>query len=159
MARYLRPVRLRNERTPRRQHHCIYRYGPADPVLRPLRRTPFTHLAAFGRTGYSFYLVHGPVVKLFSLLVFPLLAARGLPAAAYWLATPLCAICAAGAAALLYLTVEKPCPTAFSATDVSPKSSRFTCSIPPKWQLPPGLPAASAPTPDASRNYTTYGLR
>lgn len=74
-----------------------------------LRRTPFTHLAAFGRTGYSFYLVHGPVVKLFSLLVFPLLAARGLPAAAYWLATPLCAICAAGAAALLYLTVEKPC--------------------------------------------------
>ena len=32
-------------------------------------------ISGLGRTGYSFCLIHGPVVKLFALLVFPLLAA------------------------------------------------------------------------------------
>lgn len=72
---------------------------------RPLAR----RMAAFGRTGYSFYLVHGPVVKLFSLLIFPQIARHALPAATLWLAAPLCLACAAGAAAILYFAVEKPC--------------------------------------------------
>ena len=72
---------------------------------RPLPR----RIAAFGRTGYSFYLVHGPVVKLFSLLIFPQIARHALPAATLWLAAPLCLACAAGAATLLYFAVEKPC--------------------------------------------------
>lgn len=66
-------------------------------------------VAGYGRTGYSFYLLHGPVVKLFAMLFFPFLAAKGVPAASYWLAMPFCWLAAAAGALLMYRTVEKPC--------------------------------------------------
>ncbi len=65
-------------------------------------------VGGFGRTGYSFYLIHGPVVKLFALTVFPLLAARQASSAAYWLVMPVCWILAATAGLILYRTVERP---------------------------------------------------
>lgn len=63
-------------------------------------------IGGFGRTGYSFYLIHGPVVKLFTLLVFPLLATHD--ASAYWLLMPFCWALAAAAGLILYRTVERP---------------------------------------------------
>ncbi len=66
------------------------------------------YAAGFGRTGYSFYLVHGPVVKLIAMLAFPPMAAAGAPAVAYWGALPLCWAVAAGGALVLYRTVERP---------------------------------------------------
>ena len=65
-------------------------------------------LAGYGRTGYSFYLMHGPVVKFFALLVFPALAAWQTPAALYWLVLPLCWAVAAAAAMVMYHLVERP---------------------------------------------------
>ncbi len=66
-------------------------------------------VAKFGRTGYSFYLLHGPVVKVTAHLLFPFMALRQWPAAAYWLAMPAVFGMAAGAAFLLYRYVEVPC--------------------------------------------------
>lgn len=65
-------------------------------------------LGGFGRTGYSFYLIHGPVVKLFALVVFPFLAVRQASSAAYWLLMPVCWALAATAGLILYRTVERP---------------------------------------------------
>ncbi len=65
--------------------------------------------AGFGRTGYSFYLIHGPVVKLFALIIFPPLAATRAPAIAFWLLMPVCWLCAAAGALILYRAVERPC--------------------------------------------------
>lgn len=61
-------------------------------------------LAAFGRTGYSFYLVHGPVVKLFALSIFPAVSA-----AWYWWLMPFCLALCVAAALGLYVCVERPC--------------------------------------------------
>jgi peptidoglycan/LPS O-acetylase OafA/YrhL len=70
---------------------------------------PFLSLVGgFGRTGYSFYLIHGPVVKLFALVVFPLLAARQASSAEYWLLMPVCWLLAAVAGLFLYRVVERP---------------------------------------------------
>lgn len=65
-------------------------------------------VGGFGRTGYSFYLIHGPVVKLFALIVFPWMAAREAPASSYWLIMPVCWSLAAVAGLVLYRTVERP---------------------------------------------------
>jgi hypothetical protein len=46
------------------------------------------------------------VVKLFTLLVFPLLAAHD--ASTYWLLMPFCWALAAAAGLILYRTVERP---------------------------------------------------
>lgn len=67
-----------------------------------------TGMAAFGRTGYSFYLLHGPVVKLFAMIVIPQMVSRQAPAVAYWIMMPVCWMGAALAAALLYARVERP---------------------------------------------------
>jgi len=64
-------------------------------------------ISGLGRTGYSFYLIHGPVVKLFALLVFPRLAASHASPTTYWLLMPLCWALAALAGLILYLTVER----------------------------------------------------
>lgn len=66
-------------------------------------------VAKFGRTGYSFYLLHGPVVKVTAHAIFPWLAIRQMPAVAYWLAMPAVFGMAAGAAFVLYRFVEVPC--------------------------------------------------
>ncbi|MBL8212609.1 MAG: acyltransferase [Bryobacterales bacterium] len=66
-------------------------------------------VAKFGRTGYSFYLLHGPVVKVAAHLLFPWMALRQFPAAAYWLAMPAVFGIAAFAAFVLYQFVEVPC--------------------------------------------------
>ncbi|MBL8236730.1 MAG: acyltransferase [Bryobacterales bacterium] len=77
---------------------------------RPARRNRLLHyVAGFGRTGYSFYLLHGPVVKLFALLVFPPLVALHAPASVYWLLMPICWLLAAAGALILYRAVERPC--------------------------------------------------
>lgn len=65
-------------------------------------------VGGFGRTGYSFYLIHGPVVKLFALTVFPMMAVRGAPAFSYWLIMPVCWLLAAVAGLVLYRMVERP---------------------------------------------------
>jgi len=65
-------------------------------------------VGGFGRTGYSFYLLHGPVVKVFALTVFPLLAARQATSAVYWVLMPVCWMLAALAGLILYRTVERP---------------------------------------------------
>jgi exopolysaccharide production protein ExoZ len=65
-------------------------------------------VGGFGRTGYSFYLIHGPVVKLFALTAFPLLAARQASSSEYWLLMPVCWALAAAAGLFLYRTVERP---------------------------------------------------
>ncbi len=71
--------------------------------------TPLLSLVGgFGRTGYSFYLLHGPVVKIFALTVFPFLAARQASSAAYWLLMPVCWVLAAFAGLILYRMVERP---------------------------------------------------
>ncbi|MBL8231316.1 MAG: acyltransferase [Bryobacterales bacterium] len=67
-----------------------------------------TRIAAFGRTGYSFYLLHGAVVKLFAVILLPVMTGWRAPAVAYWLAMPVCWAVAALAAAVLYLRVELP---------------------------------------------------
>lgn len=69
---------------------------------------PLRFVAALGRTGYSFYLIHGPVCKVFILGLFPLLAGRRASPEAYWLLMPLCWALAATSAAVLYKTIEKP---------------------------------------------------
>ncbi|MBL8231231.1 MAG: acyltransferase [Bryobacterales bacterium] len=73
------------------------------------RMVPFLSLVtAFGRTGYSFYLLHGPVVKSFAVVVFPWLAIAGFPAPVYWSVMPACLMAATLAARLLYQYVELP---------------------------------------------------
>lgn len=66
-------------------------------------------IAGYGRTGYSFYLLHGPVAKLFAAVVFPVFAAAAAPAVAFWLVMPLCWGVAAFGSLLMYRLVEKPC--------------------------------------------------
>jgi peptidoglycan/LPS O-acetylase OafA/YrhL len=67
-----------------------------------------SHVASFGRAGYSFYLLHGAVIKLFVLVVFPRLTAWKAPAIVYWGVMPGCWLLAAAAASLLYIHVERP---------------------------------------------------
>ncbi len=68
---------------------------------------PLAPVRMLGRAGYSFYMLHGPVTKLFAFLVFPQLAAARAGAWAYWCCMPLCFMLAAGASGLLFVAVEK----------------------------------------------------
>ncbi|MCX6589643.1 MAG: acyltransferase family protein [Acidobacteria bacterium] len=81
----------------------VQRYEGFRPLM-PL----LSLIGGFGRTGYSFYLIHGPVVKLFALLVFPILAASHASPTTYWLLMPLCWVLAALAGLILYRIVERP---------------------------------------------------
>jgi peptidoglycan/LPS O-acetylase OafA/YrhL len=81
---------------------------------------PVRHFALLGRAGYSFYLLHGPVVKLFSLVVFPVLVSHAAPAAAYWCVMPVCWALSAAAATLLYRSLEVPCRNWLMAPTAAP---------------------------------------
>jgi peptidoglycan/LPS O-acetylase OafA/YrhL len=74
-----------------------------------LASVPATLMSRAGRLTYSFYLLHGPVVKIFALALFPALASLGASALWYWLLMPFCLSVAALAAAGSYLAVERPC--------------------------------------------------
>jgi len=90
-----------------------------------LEQIPGLWLAAgFGRTGYSFYLLHGPVVKIFAILVFPQMAKAAAPAAAYWLVMPASFALAALAGLLLYRKVEVPCRRLLSDRTASGEARR-----------------------------------
>jgi peptidoglycan/LPS O-acetylase OafA/YrhL len=67
-----------------------------------------SYVARFGRAGYSFYLLHGAVIKLFVLVVFPWLTVWKPPAIVYWGVMPGCWLLAAAAAGFLYIHVERP---------------------------------------------------
>jgi peptidoglycan/LPS O-acetylase OafA/YrhL len=68
---------------------------------------PLDLIRRLGRAGYSFYMLHGPVTKIFAFSAFPFLAAAGIRAWAYWACMPLCFVLAAAASALLFVTVEQ----------------------------------------------------
>jgi exopolysaccharide production protein ExoZ len=68
---------------------------------------PFDPIRRLGRAGYSFYMLHTPVTKVFAFSVFPALGAAGAGAWAYWACLPMCFLLAAGASALLFVTVER----------------------------------------------------
>ncbi|MBL8237484.1 MAG: acyltransferase [Bryobacterales bacterium] len=97
--------------------------------------------AGYGRTGYSFYLLHGPVVKVFALLLFPLFAAANAPALLYWLVMPVCWAIAAAAAFLLYRLVERPCRGFLMAPPAVPAFSRSGIRLDAPAPFPASPPA------------------
>ena len=69
---------------------------------------PWNVVHRFGRTGYSFYLLHGPITKVFTAAIFPRLLAAGAPAWSYWAVMPVCFMVAAIASAAMYRLLEQP---------------------------------------------------
>ncbi len=84
--------------------------------------SPLGLVRKFGRTGYSFYLLHGPVAKLFAFVVFPRLALAGAGASAYWALLPVCFLLAATASTLMFLAVEQPVQRAVQRMVTAPWS-------------------------------------
>ncbi|MCS7026755.1 MAG: acyltransferase [Bryobacteraceae bacterium] len=66
------------------------------------------HVCAFGKTGYSFYLLHGPVIWVFSQVAISRLEGAQASAISYWCIMPLCFLACAISARLMYVYVELP---------------------------------------------------
>jgi peptidoglycan/LPS O-acetylase OafA/YrhL len=120
----------------------IQRRYPSDGTSRSLAL-----VAGYGRTGYSFYLLHGPVVKVFAMLVFPLLATFQASAAAYWLVMPFCWAASAAAAYLLYRLVERPSRNLL----MRPLGSLLEPALPRTLRLEPAAVSSSPLTSRVAR--------
>ncbi len=69
---------------------------------------PWNPIRQLGRIGFSFYLLHGPVTKLFAFQVlYPLPQLWDTPYAG-WLVMPVCFLAAVAASAALFFWIERP---------------------------------------------------
>ena len=79
-------------------------------LLHPLHyyQFPWNPIRQLGRIGFSFYLLHGPVTKLFAFQVlYPLPRLWDKPYAG-WLVMPVCFLAAGAASAALFFWIERP---------------------------------------------------
>ena len=89
---------------------AIFAFGSASMILsggwlaQPLTWAPLRYL---GNVSYSFYLLHGLVLKTLALVVTSVLPPAMTGSIVFWLVLPVSYLCAVAAATMLFVVIEK----------------------------------------------------